>query len=426
MSVKMTARNSAVFGLRRSVQGRVHAVFPCMDDLQTLRLPYIVMIERKYKVLVNTSTLVQGGGLQVATAFIDHALNDPVARQWEFMVSGPVARELAGFGIDIREERFHVFDKSPARDSGQRQRVLDIELRMQPDLVFTLFGPAYVRFRTRHLCGVADPWVTHSSWLAFKTIGFSLEMLKMFARMAWKAYWWKQVDYWWAEAPIARDGLISRLRCNPGHIFIIPNTAGPQFERAGVNAHFPAEGRVKILCLSAYYGHKNLEIIPDVILEIEKQRPDLDFEFTVTLPPERPEIQAILERAESTGAIHRINNLGRVPVSETPFLYEQSHMTFLPSLLEVFSAVYPESLCTGVPLVTTDLRFARDILKDAAVYFEPTNAHSAASQLIRLSEDRDYWQGISARGKEVFNDLPDAGQKWQLQKDVILRVASFE
>jgi glycosyltransferase involved in cell wall biosynthesis len=383
------------------------------------------MSEQIYKVLVNTSTLVQGGGLQVATALIDHALNDPVARQWEYMISGPLARELIGFGIDVREERFHVFDISPARNSGQRQRVLDIELRMEPDLIFTLFGPAYVRFRARHLCGVADPWVTHSSWLAFKTMGFSLDTLKMLATMAWKAYWWKQVDYWWAEAAVARDGLISRLRCNPDHIFIIPNTAGPQFETNRVKAQFPAGGKVRILCLSAYYGHKNLEIIPDVILEIEKLRPDLDFEFTLTLPPERPEIRAILERAESTGAIHRINNLGLVPVSETPFLYEKSHMTFLPSLLEVFSAVYPESLCTGVPLVTTDLRFARDVLKNAAAYFEPTNVHSAASQLIRLAEDESYWQQISDRGHEVFDALPDAMQKWGLQKSVIFKIADL-
>ena len=137
-------------------------------------------------------------------------------------------------------------------------------------------------------------------------------------------------------------------------------------------------------------------------------------------------MQAIIDRAERIGALHRINNLGRVPVSETPHLYGQSHMTFLPSLLEVFSAVYPESLSTGTPLVTTDLRFARDVCKDAAAYFEPTNARSAAEQIIRLSEDEQYWQGISDRGREVFSELPDAGHKWELQKDVITRVAGLK
>ena len=296
---------------------------------------------------------------------------------------------------------------------------------MQPDLVFTLFGPAYVRFRARHLCGVADPWVTHSSRLAFRTLGFSLDSLKKLGTMLWKALWWRSADYWWTEAPVARDGLISRLRCAPERVFIIPNTAGPQFDRAQAKATAPDGGQVRILCLSAYYNHKNLEIIPDVLKAVQELRPELDFELTVTLPPELAESQQIVARAEQLGVSDKLNNLGRVPVSETPALYERSHMCFLPSLLEVFSAVYPESLSTGVPLVTTKLRFATDVCKDAAAYFEPTNPQSAAEQIVRLAEDGNYWQTLSDRGREVYAELPDASQKWSLQKDVIQRVAAL-
>ena len=383
------------------------------------------MAESQYRVLVNTSTLMQGGALQVATAFIEHAMQDPDTAGWEYMVSRAAAQELTGFGIDISASCFHVFDKSPARNADERDKARKIEAQMQPDLVFTLFGPAYVKFSGRHLCGVADPWVTHSSWLAFKTLGLSLETLKMIGTMAWKALWWKRVDYWWTEAPVAKEGLISRLRCAPEKIFIIPNTVGPQFERNNVRASFSGGEKVQILCLSAYYCHKNLEIIPDVILELERLRSDLDFEFTVTLPEDIPEVKNILQHAERVGVRNRINNLGRVPVSKTPSLYATSHIAFLPSLLEVFSAVYPESLCTGVPLVTTDLRFARDACKDAAAYFTPGDACSAASQIIHLAEDESYWQQKSDRGHEVFKDFPNAAEKWGLQKKVITHVAAL-
>jgi len=382
------------------------------------------MSTEKFKVLVNTSTLMQGGGLQVAAALIVHAIQDPIAEHWQFLVSGGVARELAGFGIDVGSSSFHVFERSPARNKSERKRVLAIEKAYGPDLVFTLFGPAYVRFRSAHLCGVADPWVTHSSWLAFRSLGSPAAALKTLGLMFWKAAWWKTVDYWWTEAPIARDGLVSRLGCKPERIFVIPNTTGPQFSNRHFQPEFPGGKRVEILCLSAYYRHKNLELIPDVALEIERMRPGLDFRFTVTLPSDWPEVQAILTRAEKLGVASRIVNLGKVPVAETPDLYARSHLCFLPSLLEVFSAVYPESLCTGVPLVTTDLRFSRDVCKEAAAYFEATNAKSAATQLVRLAENETEWRAKSARGREIFSQLPDAAGKWELQRAMITDVVS--
>ena len=381
------------------------------------------MSEQKYKVLVNMSTLMQGGGLQVGAALVVHAMQDAVASDWQFLVSTGVAREIEGFGIDTSASRFHIFEKSPARNSDERKRVLRIEEEMQPDLVFTLFGPAYVRFQSRHLCGVADPWVTHSNWVAFKTLGFSPATVSKLGLMFWKAVWWKAVDYWWTEAQIAKEGLVSRLRCDPDRIFVIPNTTGPQFSDREFRPRFPADEKLEILCLSAYYGHKNLELIPDVALELRRQSPDLDFRFTLTLPADWPEVQAIMARVDSLGLNDYVRNLGKVPVTDTPALYERSHLCFLPSLLEVFSAVYPESLCTGVPLVTTDLRFATDVCQDAAVYYEPANARAAAEQIVRLANDPEEWQRLSSAGQELFRQLPDAAQKWELQKGMIQEVA---
>ena len=95
------------------------------------------MSDNQYKVLVNTSTLMQGGGLQVAAAFIVHALQDTIADNWQFLVSKGVASELRGFDIDPDGPRFHVFADSPARNAEERSRVLDIEASMQPyDLLF--------------------------------------------------------------------------------------------------------------------------------------------------------------------------------------------------------------------------------------------------------------------------------------------------
>jgi len=44
------------------------------------------MATGNYKVLVNCSTLMKGGALQVAAAMIVHALKDPDTADWQYMV----------------------------------------------------------------------------------------------------------------------------------------------------------------------------------------------------------------------------------------------------------------------------------------------------------------------------------------------------
>jgi hypothetical protein len=75
-------------------------------------------------------------------------------------------------------------------------------------------------------------------------------------------------------------------------------------------------------------------------------------------------------------------------------------------------------------LVTTDLRFSRDVCKDGAAYFEPANAKSAAAKIIMLAENENEWRALSVRGREIFRQLPDAGRKWELQRAMINDVAS--
>jgi len=156
---------------------------------------------------------------------------------------------------------------------------------------------------------------------------------------------------------------------------------------------------------------------------MSRQRPELDFRFTLTLPEDWPQVQGILARARELGVEGYLNNLGKVAVTDTPDLYARSHLCFLPSLLEVFSAVYPECLCTGVPLVTTDMRFSRDICQDAAAYYRPGDARSAAGQIIELAENEQAWRRISERGREVYAALPDAAGKWELQKAMVQEAA---
>jgi len=376
--------------------------------------------ERGLRVLLNATTLVKGGALQAAASFVRAAILNSGGVAWWFALSPALREQVEGLGVILPERRLRVISPTPARSKQARRELFGMEREVQPQVVFTFFGPAYVRFRAPHLCGVAVPWVTHSTWLAYWGLGVTLDLVIMPLEMLYKGLWFKKANGWVVEAPCAKAGLIKRLRLPEERICIIPNNCGEHYLGRQQSVRFPeGSGVVRVLTLSAYYLHKNLEIIPRVARILADRCPSRRFEFVVTLPYHDKGWARIRRAARALGVEHGVVNEGTVPVSAGPDLYDRCHICFLPSLLETFSANYPEAMARGLPIVTTDLPFAHDACRDAACYFIAKNARSAADAIIRLVEDEGVWQGLVARGRRVLSELPRPEEKYALYIEAI-------
>ncbi len=161
------------------------------------------------KVMLNCSTLVMGGALQAAVSFIAQVANaaEHEGIEWYFVLSPQVDEQLANAGVDISGTPATVLEFSPAKSRASRRILRSLETGWKPAAVFTFFGPAYVRFRAPHLCGVADGWVTHSNRLAFKTLGSPGRIFLTVLHLCYKAYWFRKADRWVVEASNAKEGL---------------------------------------------------------------------------------------------------------------------------------------------------------------------------------------------------------------------------
>lgn len=369
------------------------------------------------RVLLNCSTLVKGGALQVAVAVLTEVSRDSDARTWRILVSPEV---LAG--LQAGKEKSGTLDlvvvpASPAHSREARARVRGVERAWEPEVVFTLFGPAYVRFAAPHLCGVADGWVTHAGRLAFRLLPSWWRRLSVLWRVLYKAYWYRWADAWLVEAEVARQGLGRRWRFPTDRVHVVSNSCGDKYFSESFSARMPQVGeRVRILCLSAYYPHKNLELLPAVARELRARKRGLDFEFVLTLPNKSREWGSIQEEAARLGVAECLTNAGPVAVEDGPELYRSCHMCILPSVLETFSANYPEAMATRRPMVTTDLAFARDICGKAAMYFRAMDAGAAAEVIVRLTEDRELWMRTVLAGEERLRMLPKPGDRLALYR----------
>lgn len=371
-------------------------------------------------VLLNCSTLVKGGALQAAVAFIGTAVNTVDQVKWHFVTSGNVLKELHGAGVTLRSEQLSVIDESPARSHRSRKRIQSLVKEVNPDLVFTFFGPAYADFEVPHLCGVADGWVTHGGRWAWRTVRSPIESIRLLGTILYKAVMFKRADAWVTESMTAKKGLVKRLRIPEERIAVVPNNCADHYLRREAIAERPSiHERLNILCLSAYYKHKNLEIIPHVAKELQDLLPGREVRFILTLPVDSHGLRNILSRAAVLGVEDRIVNVGPVPVAQGPELYRSCQMLFLPSVLETFSANYPEAMAMGLPIVTTNLSFARDVCGEAGIYFEPMNARDAAHTIGRLCGDERLWKSMVVEGKRILRALPDQQLKYEMYRNCL-------
>lgn len=368
-------------------------------------------MHRQLTVLVNAASIMVGGGIQAAVSFIRYVLEHETGLRWHFALSRPVDEQLAHFGISREAIDADVLATAPAHDRRARRTLLQIEEKVQPDLVFTFFGPAYARFRSVHLCGVADPWVTHSTLVSYSVLGPG-RSLRMFLQCIYKGLWFRVADRWLVEAQSARQGLSRRYRIPGNRISVISNGCADRYRKlADGPALLESSSRFRLLTFSAYYAHKNLEIIPEVAAELARVGLSQDIEFVLTIRSDEPALARIEAAAGRLGVAQMIRNIGPVDLVDGPGLYNSCDAVFLPSLLETFSATYPEAMAMELPIVASDMDFARDICGPAALYFRPRDVRAAAAAVHSLHSSRELRKQLVREGVRQLARCPSAAEK---------------
>ena len=181
------------------------------------------------------------------------------------------------------------------------------------------------------------------------------------------------------------------------------NQVFDQPEQWKKSINLPSFNGTTMLTVSSTGRHKNLGIMVPVTEYLERLHPGFSFRFVLTCneaPFALPE---------------RLNNhfvfVGNVDVTECPNLYEQADIMFMPTLMECFTATYPEAMRMDVPIVTTDLEFARGLCEDAACYYSAIDAEAAAEAIYKVATDKEYASQLVTNGKEQVKKYDNYQQR---------------
>lgn len=184
-------------------------------------------------------------------------------------------------------------------------------------------------------------------------------------------------------------GLLTSLYGLAG-ITVIPNAVSLENMAGGEPFYFDLpKDKTKLLYLTCYYPHKNLEVFLPLAKRIKEMA--LPYCLVVTLDAtQHSKAVEFLNSIRSKELEDVIINVGPVPMANVPSLYAQCDALLMPTLLESFSGTYVEAMYHRKTILTSDFDFARDVCGDAAYYFDPLDPESILSAItLAFEEDRD-------------------------------------
>lgn len=344
------------------------------------------------RIIVNCSNLRIGGGIQVALSFIQEFIGFPENEYHVFLspqISSQIDKKKYPYNFN-----FYHFEHSISSFRyayGVIMQLKKIENIIKPDCVFTVFGPSYWTPKSKHLMGYAMPHYVYPEYLKKVRLSLKEHYLNILKKKYHKFFLKKNAEYYYSETANVSKRLSQFVNINEKKVFTIGNTYNHVFNNPLINLKIlpsKKEQEFRLITISSYYIHKNLTIINEIIPLIKTS--NINIKFILTIPEN-------IFRMKFMQNSSYIINVGPVPISHCPYLYANSDALFLPTLLECFSASYPEAMKMKKPILTSDLSFAHDICGDAAEYFNPLNPKDIANKIIDLANDKN-------RQKELINN----------------------
>jgi len=358
------------------------------------------------KIIINASSIFKGGAEQVADSFINECKKIP---EHEYHV---LLRDNIKSNLNIKDfpENFIFYDIKKRPGSGiinlyNSLRYFDtIEKEIQPDVVISTGGHGFWRSEAPVIGGFNIPHYIYPDSPYFEQIGIKK-----------KLFWWlkkkidlifyRRLDAIFVQTEDVKVRLSKLIKDIPIHV--VSNTVNACFFDYEKDKRILPKRNGKefrFLTLSAYYPHKNLDIIKEV-LDILFSKSIENIKFVLTLPEDK--FEKFIDKKYADNII----NVGPVPINDCPILYRECDAMFLPTLLECFSASYAEAMKMEKPILTSDLGFAHTVCNKAALYFDPLDPADIVESIELLINDDSIYDRLVREGTKEFKKFNSPAER---------------
>lgn len=354
------------------------------------------------KILVNCSNLKVGGGIQVALSFIHESIKF-LSNDYCIVANEKVFDQIAIEKFPSNY-KFMKFNYKFNRDSNLY--LSKVENDFSPDIVFSIFGPTYWTPTSPHLMGFARGHTIYHKSLYRKYLNFKNRLFFDLKNNLLIYYTKKNSNNYVVETKSAQKVLSTMLPKNK-KVYFVSNTYSSIYDTPSLweTIKMPLKNKNEFwfTYICANYPHKNISILPEVVSHLKKLDQKHQYKIILSIN----ENQVDLSEEQKNNFIF----LGKLNVNQCPPVYEAADALLMPSLIETFSASYLEAMKMQCPILTSDLDFAHDICKDAAIYFDPLNPKEIAAKILQLVSDNILREELINKGSERLLNFPTAKER---------------
>jgi glycosyltransferase involved in cell wall biosynthesis len=150
-------------------------------------------------------------------------------------------------------------------------------------------------------------------------------------------------------------------------------------------------GSLRLLFVSHYNYYRNFETLIRALprlrdrLAPRKARLLLTCELRAEANPGFYQADSAAALVESLGVRENVIELGTIPYAQLHQVYRSCDVYVTPAYAESFAHPLVEAMCTGLPVIASDIKVHREICADAALYFERFTWERAADLVMRVA-----------------------------------------
>jgi glycosyltransferase involved in cell wall biosynthesis len=374
------------------------------------------------RVTIDCGNLHRGGGVQVASSFLDeiaqlikerdHA-TVALSRQLDVLVSTEVLQGLSQNAI----ETLHPI----RRDIHGFTGILHPYTRAS-DVTFVLFGPDYVLRRTRRrVVGFADG-TTVLPGREKAQPGMSVSRrTRAHLRALIAARLFRSADVLVVESRRVQEAVAAGFGYPAENVKVVPNAVNGVFadETRWSSLPIPAvetpAGATRLCYVCRLHPHKNLVFLGKLGRRLLEEC-GIRVQFVLTLSAK--EWRQLPELTQNFSA-----TVGPLSITQVPRLYQECDGAIFPSLLEGFSVAPLEALAMARILFASDRPFVRDACGDAPIYIDPLDPGASARTVAATIRNPPLQAAHVREGLRLIGRLPTARDRARAYLDIVGRKA---